>query len=401
MIVVPWVHVVGIGEDGMEGLSPAARAVVEGAEVILGGDRHHRLSDRVTAERIAWPSPFGAVIDLLHAHRGRRLVVLATGDPLWFSVGARIAAALPPGAAVFHPQISAFQMAACRLGWSLADVETLTVHGRPVEQMIPFIQPGQRLLILTTGATTPAEIAGFLTQRGYGDSRMVVFSAMGGPDEARFEGTAQDWSAEVPAFNTLAVDCIAGPEAQVLPMVPGLPDAAFLHDGQMTKAEIRALVLARLMPMRGAVLWDVGAGCGSVGIEWMRAAHDARAWGIEPSPERRALAVSNAARLGAPRYSLIDGRAPDALEGLPRPDAVFIGGGLSAEVARRCWAALPSLGRIAATAVTLDSEALLMSLQNELGGDLVRLQVARAEPLGGRMGWRPLMPVTLWSAMRR
>lgn len=393
----PWLHVVGIGEDGMDGLSPAARAVVESAEVIVGGDRHHRLSAAVTAERVAWPSPFDAVIELLRAHRGRRLVVLATGDPLWFSVGARIARALEPGAVTFHPQISAFQLAACRLGWSLADVETLTVHGRPVEQMLPYVQPGARLIVLTTGAETPGQIARMLAERGYGRSPMVVLSAMGGPAEARAEGFADDWSETVPEFNTLAVDCVAGEGAEVLPRVPGLPDSAFRHDGQMTKRELRALALAKLMPMRGAVLWDVGAGCGSVGIEWMRAAPEARAWGLEPDAGRRALAAENAARLGAPRLELVAARAPDGLAALPDPDAVFVGGGLSEAVVDAARARLKPFGRLVAHAVTLESEALLAGLQARLGGELVRLSVARAEPVGGRMGWRPAMPVTQWS----
>jgi precorrin-6Y C5,15-methyltransferase (decarboxylating) len=396
-----WLDIVGIGEDGMAGLTPAARAVVEAAEVLIGGDRHHLLSASVTAERIAWPSPFDAVIGLIRAQQGRRVVVLATGDPLWYSVGARIARALEPGAITFHPQISAFQMAAARLGWSMADVETLTVHGRPVEQMIPFIQPGQRLLILTTGAGTPGEIAGFLTGRGYGASPMVALAAMGGPEEARFDGLAESWSASVPAFNTLAVECVAGPEAEVLGRGPGLPDEAFRHDGQMTKSEVRAVVLSRLMPMRGQMLWDIGAGCGSVGIEWMRAARDAVAVGLEPVAARRALAAGNAARLGAPRYDLRDGRAPEALAGWPAPDAVFIGGGLSRAVVEMAWAALRPAGRLVAVAVTLESEALLMALRAERGGELVRLAVARAEPVGARTGWRPLMPVTLWALVKR
>lgn len=397
----PWLHVVGIGEDGMEGLSPVARAVVEGAQVIVGGDRHHRLSDSVTAERIAWPSPLDAVIDLLKANRGRRLVVLATGDPLWFSVGARIVRALGDGAVTFHPQLSAFQLAAARLGWSLADVETLTVHGRPVAQMIPFIQPDARLLILTTGAGTPAEIAALLTERGYGDSRMVVLSAMGGPDESRLDGIARDWRAEVPAFNTLAVACVAGRGAEVLSRVPGVPDEAFTHDGKITKREVRAITLARLMPMRGALLWDIGAGCGSIGIEWMRAERDARAIGLEPDAGRRALAAANAARLGTPRYDLLAASAPDGLEGLPAPDAVFIGGGLSEVVAEHALAALRPFGRLVANAVTLESEAVLLALHARLGGDLTRLSVARAAPVGGLTGWRPAMPVTQWALVKR
>ena len=397
-----WLHVVGIGEDGMDGLTPATRAVVEGAEVILGGDRHHQLSDSVTAERIAWPSPFDAMIDTIRAQKGRRFVILVTGDPLWYSVGARIARAFAPDEIVFHPQLSAFQLAACRLGWSLADVATLTVHGRPAEQMIPFIQPGARLLILTTGAETPARIAGFLAERGYGPSRMVVLSAMGGPDEARVEGTAESWSAQVPAFNTMAVEVRAGDSPQVMSSLPGLPDDAFAHDGQITKSEVRALTVARLMPMRGQLLWDIGCGCGSVAIEWMRAARDARAIGLEPDAGRRALAAENALRLGAPRLDLRDGRAPEGLDGLPAPDAVFIGGGFSVELAERALAALKPQGRLVANAVTLESEAALAAALSRHGGTLVRLAVARADTLGAaHRGWRPMMPVTQWSLVKR
>jgi len=397
----PWLHIVGIGEDGMAGLLPATRATLEAAEVIVGGDRHHRLSDTVTAERIAWPSPFDALIDLLKAHRGRRVVVLATGDPLWYSVGARIGRALPPAEIVYHPQVSAFQLAAARMGWSMADLETLTVHGRPVEQMIPFIQPGARLLILTTGSETPAQIARFLTERGFGPSRMTVLANMGGPQEARFDGHARDWDHDVPAFNTLAVDCAAAPDAALLPRVPGLADAHFEYDGTMTKRELRAPTLAKLMPMRGALLWDIGCGCGSVAVEWMRAAPEARAIGIEPRAGRRAMAATNALALGTPRLELIEGRAPEALEGLAAPDAVFIGGGLSEAVFDAAWGALRPLGRMVCNAVTLESEAVLLALYQRHGGDLVKLQVNRAEPVGGLTGWRPLMPVTQWSLVKR
>ncbi|RMD48844.1 MAG: precorrin-6y C5,15-methyltransferase (decarboxylating) subunit CbiE [Alphaproteobacteria bacterium] len=397
----PWLQVIGIGEDGLEGLRPAARAALAAAEVVLGARRHHEKLGPLEAERIEWPSPFDALIGRLRAMRGRRVAVLATGDPLWYSVGAKLARAFGPDEIAFHPQISAFQWVACRLGWSLADLETLTAHGRPVEQIIPFVQPGARLIVLTTGAGTPAEIARLLTERGYGASRMIAFGHLGGPDETRHEGTAADWSAEVPEFNTLAVECVAGPDALVAGQMPGLPDALYAHDGQLTKAEVRALTLARLMPMRGALLWDIGAGCGSVGIEWMRAARDARAIAIEPDPDRRALAAANAARLGAPRLEIVAGRAPEALAALPPPDAVFVGGGLSEAVIETAAAALRPLGRLVANAVTLESEALLARTQQRLGGELVRLAVARAEPLGARSGWRPLRPVVQWSWIKR
>ncbi len=385
----------------MEGLVPATRAVVEAAEFIIGGDRHHTLAQNLTAERLAWPHPFDALIDTIEGLRGRRVVVLATGDPLWFSVGARIGRSIDPSEIIYHPQLSAFQLAAARMGWSLPDVETLTVHGRPVEQMIAFIQPDARLLVLTTGAETPGQIAQFLTDRGFGGSRMTVLAAMGGKDEQRFDGTAESWRHRVPAFNTLAVECIAAPNAALLPRVPGLADNLFQSDGTMTKQEVRAATVAKLMPMRGALLWDIGCGCGSVAIEWMRAARYARAVGIEPRADRRAMAAANALALGVPKLELIEGSVPDALEGLDAPDAIFIGGGLSRETFDAAWAALRPLGRMVANAVTLESEVELIALHKALGGDLVKLSVHRAEPVGRLTGWRPLMPVTQWSLVKR
>jgi precorrin-6Y C5,15-methyltransferase (decarboxylating) len=397
----PWLHIVGIGEDGLDGLTPATRAVVEAAEIIIGGERHHTLSPNLAAERIAWPSPFDALIETLQSHKSKRVVVLATGDPLWFSVGARIGRAIDPAQIVYHPQLSAFQLTAARMGWSLADVETLTVHGRPVHQMVAFIQPDQRLIILTTGAETPAQIATFLTARGFGGSQMSVLANMGGENELRFDGIAETWSHEVPAFNTLAVHCIAAPDAALLPRVPGLADDLFQSDGTMTKQEVRAATLAKLMPMRGALLWDIGAGSGSVAIEWMRAARYARAIGIEPRADRRAMAAENALALGAPKLDLIDGEVPAALEGLDAPDAIFIGGGLSRDVFEIAWDQLRPLGRLVANAVTLESEALLIALHAEHGGELVKISVQRAEPVGRLTGWRPSMTVTQWSLVKR
>lgn len=396
-----WLHIVGIGEDGMDGLTPVTRAVVEAADIIIGGDRHHKLSSACTAQRVAWPSPFNALIETLQSYKGKRVVVLATGDPLWFSVGARIGRAIPPAQIVYHPQISAFQLTAARMGWSVADVETLTVHGRPVHQMVAFIQPNQQLIILTTGAETPAQIAQFLTERGFGQSQMTVLANMGGEAEQRFDGTAADWSHVVPAFNTLAVHCIAAPDAALIPRVPGLSDDLFHSDGTMTKQEVRAATVAKLMPMRGALLWDIGTGSGSVAIEWMRAARYARAIGIEPRADRRAMAAENALALGAPKLELIDGEVPAALDGLDAPDAIFIGGGLSPETFEIAWKNLRPLGRLVANSVTLESEAILVALHKIHGGQLVKIGVERAEPVGRMTGWRPSMTVTQWSLVKR
>jgi precorrin-6Y C5,15-methyltransferase (decarboxylating) len=396
-----WLHVVGIGEDGVAGLSPPARAVLEAAEVIVGGDRHPVLAAASGARRLPWPERFDDLISMLRGYRGRRVAVVVTGDPLWYSIGARIGRAIPPAEIVYHPQLSAFQLAAARMGWSLADVETLTVHGRPVEQMIAFIQPEARLLILSTGTDTPLRIARFLAERGFGDSRMTALVAMGGPEEARIEGIARDWTAEVPAFNTLAVECIAAPDAALQPRVPGLDDALFRHDGTITRREVRAATLAKLMPMRGALLWDVGTGCGAVAIEWMRSARYARAIGIEPRADRRLIAAANALALGTPRLELVEGAAPEAFAGLPAPDAICLGGGLSEAVVEAAWAALRPLGRLVANALTAEQAAVARQLAAARGGELVRLEVARSVPGPGGPRWQAQAPVVQWSIVKR
>lgn len=410
----PWLTVIGIGEDGVAGLSAAARAEIERAEIIVGGDRHHALTPGLKAERMSWPHPFSALIDELKALRSRRPVVLATGDPLWFSVGARMTKAIPAAEIRFFPQLSAFQYAACRMGWSLADVETLTAHGRPAEQIVPFFWPGARLLVLTAGAETPGKLAALLAARGFGASVMTVLGSLGGDGETRTEGTAQDWAdtdptAQMPDFHSLAIECHGRP-SQLLPRVPGLPDDAFEHDGKLTKREVRAATLARLMPARGAVLWDIGVGCGSVAIEWMRAAPDAAAIGMDPNPERLAMARRNALELGVPRLELIEGSAPNALDAIPapkgtnadlrKPDAVFVGGGLSVVSFEVAWDRLPPGGRLVANAVTLETEAMLLDLYARHGGELTRISVQRASPVGTLNGWRPAMPVTQWSIIK-
>jgi len=396
-----WLDIIGMGEDGAEGLAAPAREALVRAEFLFASERLHALAPDVAGERIVWPSPFSALIDRLRALQGRRVAVLASGDPLWFSVGARILRELGAEGARIHPQLSAFQLAAARMGWSLADVETLTVHGRPAEQILPFIGPGQRLLVLTADHESPGRIARLLTDRGYGPSVMTALAHMGGPGESQISGLASGWAHAVPDLHTMAIDCVAGSGAQMDARTPGLPDEMFRHDGQITKREVRAVTLAKLMPQRGALLWDVGSGCGSVGIEWMRAARDARAIGIEPEASRREMAGENAMALGTPKLEVIAGRAPDAFAGLPRPDAVFLGGGLTAHVAEAALAALAPLGRLVANAVTLHSEAVLLGLHDRLGGELARLSVARARPVGGKTGWGAMMPVTQWSLAKR
>jgi precorrin-6Y C5,15-methyltransferase (decarboxylating) len=397
----PWLALIGMGDDGEASLSPVARDRLLAAEVVIASARLHDRLPELSAERVAWPSPFDALIDRLEGLRGRPVAVLATGDPLWFSVGARLASAFDLSEMRIHPQVSAFQLACARLGWPMAQVETLTAHGRAPERILPVVAPGARLLVLSADAGTPRQVARLLTDRGYGASVLSVLAHMGGAEETRVTGLAAGWDRQVPDFHVLAVECVADADAQVTGRAPGLPDDLFQHDGKITKREVRAVTLAKLMPQRGALLWDIGAGCGSVGIEWMRAAPDARAIGIDARADRRDMAQANALALGVPAFDMVLGRAPAVLADLPPPDAVFIGGGLSDAVADAALAALKPLGRLVANAVTLESETVLAGLHARLGGELTRIAVARARPVGALTGWGPLMPVTQWSLIKR
>ncbi|MEM8749624.1 MAG: precorrin-6y C5,15-methyltransferase (decarboxylating) subunit CbiE [Pseudomonadota bacterium] len=397
-----WLDIIGIGEDGFDGLQPAAKDALEKAEIIIGGDRHHNLTARVTAKRLKWPSPFDAMIDEIKSHKGRAIVVLVTGDPLWYSVGARILRAIPADEICFHPQLSAFQWASVRMGWSLADCDTLTIHGRANSQILPHIAPRARLLVLTKDASSPGEVAQMLQERGFGQSRMTVLAALGGDREQRFDGVAENWTHTAPDFHTLAIECVASETASWFPRTGGLPDEAFVSDGQMTKQDVRAVTIAKLMPFADAVLWDVGAGCGSVSIEWMRAARGAISFAVEPKQNRRDMIAENARRLGAEKIKIINGKAPDALSDLPTPDAIFIGGGLTnPDVFETCWQRLQVGGRLVANVVTLESETRLLDLHATYGGHLVRLSVQAAEPVGPYRGWRSAMPVTQWSITKR
>lgn len=399
-MTAPWLNIVGIGEDGTDGLSPAALALVETAEIIIGGDRHHTLAPNVHAERLAWPSPFDVMIDTIRAQKGKRVVVLVTGDPLWYSVGARILKSIPADEITFHPQLSAFQLAAARMGWSLADIETLTVHGRAVEQIVSYFAPGARLLVLTKDASSITDIATLLCDRGYAGSVLTVLEALGGPKERCVNMTAETAHAEVSNFQTLAVECVAGVDAIVLPRT-GLPDDAFAHDGKMTKRAVRALALSKLVPLRGQMLWDIGCGCGSIGIEWMRGAPEAQAIGFDPNADRRALAAQNALVLGTPKLQLVGGTAPDCLEGQPAPDAVFFGGGISFAAIDASIDALNPFGRVVAHAVTMESEQVIVAACEKYGGELQRVHVETLSPVGPYRGWKPAMPVVQWSWEKR
>ena len=398
----PWLSIVGIGEDGLAGLTPPARALIDDAEVFVGGERHLAMLPEDARERLAWPSPLSALLDEIESRRGTRVCVLASGDPLWYGVGISLLKRIRRSEISILPGRSAYTLATARIGWPLAEVDCLTLHGRPLSLLHPYLQPNAKLLILSEDATTPAAVAALLTARGYGESLLTVLEHLDGERERRLEGTAARWSAnDVADLNTIAVECVASPGTALLPRTPGLPDEAFHHDGQLTKREVRAATLAALMPVAGQLLWDVGAGCGSVAIEWMRAAPRARAVAVERKAERRAMIAGNADALGAPALKIVAGEAPAALDGLEAPDAVFVGGGVSVPgLVETCWTALKPGGRLVANAVTLEGEAALLAWRNGNGGELTRYTIARAEPVGPFQGWRPMMPVTQYAATK-
>jgi precorrin-6Y C5,15-methyltransferase (decarboxylating) len=400
--VTPWLTILGIGEDGREGLGGPARALLDGAEILIGGERHLAMVPDDGRRRLAWPTPLADMLPEIRNLRSQKVCVLATGDPLCYGVGRLLLQHFPIEEVTVVPSPSAFSLACARLGWSQPDTFCLTLHGRPAAGLQPFILPGVRLLILSHDGGTPGAVAAMLRDRGYGASRITVLEHMGGSHEGRIEATADDWARDsVADFNTVAVVCEAGPGAHLLPRVPGLPDEAFQNDGQLTKREVRAASLAALAPVPGQRLWDVGAGCGAVAIEWLRAAPHAWAIAIERHPDRIALIAANGTALGTPDLEIVAGAAPAALEGLAPPDAVFIGGGTAgAGLIEACWQALSPGGRLVANAVTLEGEAALLSWQAENGGALTRLAISRAEPVGGFTGWRPLMPVTQLAAVK-
>ena len=393
-----WLTIVGVGEDGYDGLLARARLAIAEADVIVGSERLLAFLPDSNAERHEWPQPFSAVVERITPLRGRKTVILATGDPLNYGVARKLMTFIPFAEMQIIPQLSAFSLAASRVGWSLPDCDTLTLHGRHAANIEAFIQPDVRLLVLTEDASTIAEVARRLVARGFGKSQMIVLENMGGPRERQSSLTAEtvppmDFS----PLNTLAVHCITTPGATMLSRLAGLPDDAFEHDGQLTKREVRAATLAALSPSPDKLLWDVGAGCGSIAIEWMRAARGCEAIAFEHDPERLKMIAANADGLGTPRLKLVAGEAPVTLTGQAAPDAVFIGGGLGIPgVFETSWAALKPGGAMVVNVVTLEGELHLYDLHEKHGGDLVRMDVSHLTHVGRLRALKPRMAVTQW-----
>ncbi|SEN19618.1 precorrin-6y C5,15-methyltransferase (decarboxylating) subunit CbiE [Nonomuraea pusilla] len=397
------ITVVGIGADGWDGLAGPSRDAILAAGVLMGGRRQLDLVPPSPAERVPWPSPLlPALPGLVEAYAGREVCVLASGDPMFFGIGSTLVRLVGAERVRVLPHVSSLALACARLGWPVEDVRVVSLVGRPAAALNAAVLPGRRVLVLGADRGSPSVVAGLLTGRGYGPSRLTVLADLGAPGEAVVRGTAESWTDPAPsALNVIAVECVAGPGAAPLPLVPGLPDTAYEHDGQLTKREVRAVSLSRLAPLPGELLWDVGAGAGSVAIEWLRSDPSCRAVAVESRADRAAAVRRNADALGAPSLRVVEGRAPAALDGLPDPDAVFVGGGATAPgLLEHCWEALRPGGRLVVNAVTVESEAVVAGWYARLGGDLVRVSVQRGSPVGGFTGWRAMMPVTVWSVTR-
>jgi precorrin-6Y C5,15-methyltransferase (decarboxylating) len=399
----PWLSVVGIGENGLEELTSVGRSLLSGASVIVGGERHlAMLTQEDKREKLLWNSPIEDSIHEIIRRRGQAVCVLASGDPMCYGIGVTLARHIPINEMTIIPSPSTFSLACGRLGWSLTEVETLSLCGRPLALLNAVLYPRAKLLVLSANRQTPDLVAQLLTQQGFGGSSMVVLEHLGGTRERRIEGIACGWNAaDIADLNVIAITCISSKPLTLAPRLPGLPDSAYHHDGQLTKREVRAITLTALAPLPGQLLWDVGAGCGSIGIEWMRSDRRCQSIAIEQHPTRLQYIADNATALGTPNLKIVAGKAPIALQDLPQPDAIFIGGGITEpELLETCWSALRQGGRLVSNTVTVESELILLQWHSKLGGELTRIGIQKAEPIGKFLGWKAMAPVTQWVVVK-
>ncbi len=398
-----WLSVIGIGEDGLSGLSEIARSLLDRSQIIVGGTRHlAMLPPEDTREQLLWASPLQATVDEIIRRRGESVCVLASGDPMCHGIGVTLSRRIPISEMTVIPAASAFSLACARLGWPLADVETFSLTNRPIASIALGLYPGARLLVLSADRHTPALVAKLLTERGFGSSLMIVFERMGSGSERRSEGLAAAWNAaDLADLNAIAIAVAADRETVFFPRTSGLPDAAYRHDGQLTKREVRAVTLSALAPVPGELLWDVGAGAGSIAIEWMRSHRGCRAIAIERHRTRLQYIAENASTFGVPELQIVAGEAPAALANLPQPNAIFIGGGVTSEaVVETCWNVLGEGGRLVVNAVTVESEFKVLQWYDRCGGELIRIGIQRVGAIGSFLGWKPLAPVTQWAIVK-
>jgi len=399
MADAPWLTIVGLGEDGPDGLSAASRKAIDEAEIVMGAARHLSLLSTINAERLTWPIPFADGLPELMRHRGRKVVVFASGDPFWFGAGSVISKKFEPGEWRAYPGPSTFSLAAARLGWPLETTTCLGLHAAPLSRLRPHLAPGQKNLVLVRDGNAVKDLAGWLSEIGFGEAEMIILEALGGPRERHRTVHAKTFDL-TDVQHPVCVGLIIDSDGDPLPLASGRPDSFFDHDGQITKRPIRALTLSALAPKPGEELWDLGAGSGSIAIEWLLSHPSLSAIAVEAKEERVARIRANVEALGVDRLDVVQGLLPDAIDGLPSPDAVFIGGGMSEALLNAVWARLQPGQRIVANAVTLETEALLIESQARFGGDLLRIELSEPTPLGRMRGWRASYPLVQWSVTR-
>ncbi len=398
-----WLTLIGLGEDGRDALSPAAREALAQAQLVVGGARHLALAGPFPCETMVWPSPLADAIPAILARRGAPVCVLCSGDPFFYGAGALLGAHIPRNEIQCFPAPSAFSLAAARLCWSLQECSLVSLHGRAFERIIPHLQPGAKILCLSWDDTTPPQLASLLCARGLGATRIFVLEAMGGPRERIREAFASAFDLkDIEPLNVAALEIPVDGAANCLPQAGGLADSWFASDGQLTKREVRAITLSSLAPRRGELLWDVGAGSGSIAIEWLLAGPANRAIAIEERADRVEIIARNAKNLGVPQLEIVQGKAPEAFAKLPQPQAIFLGGGAQEKgLIKAAYAALPSGGRLVANAVTLETEAELIGWHKRLGGEFTRIEISRANGLGSFQAFRPALPITQWIITKR
>lgn len=395
----PWLSIIGLGESGVEGISPGARVLLEQAELVVGGQRHLDMAvASIHGRTMAWASPLEASVAEILAWRGRPVVVLASGDPFFHGVGTTLRRHVQASEMLCLPAVSCVALAASRLHWPQQHCPVISLTTQPLESLRPALQPGRRLFVLSADAESPRRICTSLIEWGFGDTRVWIMEALGGPAERIREGRAREFDlTDVARLNLLALDVVAEPGARVWPVTAGLPDEWFEHDGQITKREVRAVTLASLAPRAGELLWDLGCGSGSVSIEWLLAHPANRAIAVELRADRAARAARNAAVHGVPHLQIRQAAVRDALDDLPAPDAIFIGGGArEAGIIDRCWDALLPGGRMVINSVVIETEMRVHEAWQRLGGSLTRISIERLDAVGGVHGFRPAMPVLQW-----
>ncbi|NIZ59689.1 cobalamin biosynthesis bifunctional protein CbiET [Sedimentitalea sp. CY04] len=392
----PWLSIIGLGEDGLSGLSDASRSALDKADLIFGGPRHLDLVNAGDRGQ-PWPVPFS--IDPVLQSRGKQVSVLASGDPFWHGAGGSLASHLQPGEWASYPVPSTFALVANHMAWRIEDTLCLGLHAAPFERLLPILAPNTQLICTLRDGAAPAELAAWLTQQGFGETQMAVMELLGGPNQRVRSARADAFDlSDVQAPVAVALAAMGNPG---LPRASGLPDDVFHHDGQITKRPIRALTLSALAPRPGQLLWDIGGGSGSISVEWCLAAPGARALIFEQRTQRSENINRNAAKFGLThRMSLVIGQAPQSLETQELPATVFIGGGASQALLDQLWQILPPGTRIIANGVTLETETLLMTAHAQHGGHLMKAEIAEAGPLGSMRGWERARPVLQWSVTR-